>query len=198
MKKTIKLFLCLLCAVLSLGGMCRAFAQGVELRLPAEVKIQGNLPSKDETFRLVLEPITENAPMPEGCEGKCELEFTGAGKLLFPVVSYDSVGVYKYRLYQIKGDAQYYSYDDTVYILGAYVTAIPDGSIQCSVVLNEENSNAKAADALFTNGYYPPETKPKTGDSSHFTLWLSLSLLSLSGLAAGAVLYKKHGLKTED
>lgn len=196
MKKTIKLFLCLLCAALMLCGMCTAYAQGVELRLPAQVKLKGNLPMEDETFRLVLEPVTEYAPMPEGCEERCELDFTGSGKLIFPLISYDSVGVYNYRLHQIKGNAQYYSYDDTAYILGVYVTAIPDGSLECSVVLHEENSNVKAADALFENGYYPPQTKPKTGDSGNPALWLSLCLLSLCGLTAATVLYKKYSLNS--
>lgn len=179
MKKTIRLFLCILSSVvLILGCAGTVFAQESVLELPVELKIQGGKPMKAQDFTIVLEPVTEDAPMPQGCEDSCTLSFTGDGRKNFPAISYGGPGVYHYRLYQVSTDAKYYSYDSTVYELGVYVCALPGGGLDSSVVLNVEGREEKMPDALFINTYHPPERGPHTGDPENPARYFCLASAS--------------------
>lgn len=180
MKKTIRLFLCILSSavlILSIAGAVAAHESVLEL--PAEVKIIGGKPVRQQKFTIVLEAVTDGAPMPQGCNKSCALSFLGAERKNFPAISFGEPGVYHYRLYQVEGNTKRYGYDNTVYELGVYVSALPGGGLDSSVVLTEENKEGKIPDVIFTNRYYPPNGKtPKTGDAARPGMYLFLAAVS--------------------
>lgn len=180
MKKIIRLFLCILSsAVLILGMAIAVSANESVLELPAEVKIVGGKPTSQQEFTLVLEPVTDGAPMPQGCNKSCSLSFLGAERKIFPSISFGEPGVYKYRLYQVEGELNHYGYDNAVYELGVYVSALPGGGLDSSVLLTQEDKEGKIADVIFTNRYYPPNDKtPETGDTTRSGRYLFLATVS--------------------
>lgn len=95
-----------------------------------------------------------NAPMPESSEnGSYAFTISGADQKIEIPLRYDHVGTYQYQLYQTTKDAEYYTYDRTVYTITVYVKTAEDGTLITEVIA-EDGSGKKSAEILFANTYH--------------------------------------------
>lgn len=134
-----------------------AFGQGKSctVTIPAEIQVTGSSVPTDVEYKLVMERVTENAPLPE----VTEVTRTGAGQVSFGPITYTSPDDYHYRIFQKSETQDRFTYDTTVYLLTVRVTnsAAAEGGLAYQVWLaNEADETVKADDLLFTNSYSRP------------------------------------------
>lgn len=190
MKK--KLFVSLMALILvfswASAASLTAFADDtVEVLLPEEVDVVGNVPTEKNVYKLVIEAEESGNPMPEGSvDGVFVLVLNGPSDSFFPEIIFDHVGIYNYTVYQLKGNDSECIYDDTVYDLKITVVNSDSGDgLEANVAVTNEDTSAKVAEVEFVNKYvYPPTDTPRTGDSAMLSSYGALSLLSLLGIAA--------------
>lgn len=128
-----------------------AFAQNpCSVSIPVEVRVSGSGVPGDVAYRMTLEAISENAPMPESAG----LVLTGAGKAAFGPMEYVTPGDYQYRIRQTTEDRDRFTFDRTVYMATVRVTNAQDGGLKAEVwALAEGNDTEKTASILFSNQY---------------------------------------------
>lgn len=136
-----------------------AFAEGksCSVTIPAEIQVTGSSIPADVEYKLVMERVTENAPMPETAEAVR----TGAGQVDFGPITYTSPDDYQYRIYQNSEAKNRFTYDDTVYLVTVRVTnsATAEGGLASQIwITNEADESAKADSLLFTNHYSRPSS----------------------------------------
>lgn len=106
------------------------------------------------------------------------------GKILFEKLFFnqDQLGEYRYRVYEVSGEREGFTYDKTVYFITVIVTDNGDGTLNIEVSLQKENGSSKTdvSNIAFVNKYQAPviPSIPDTGDHSS-VLWYAL-LASLS------------------
>lgn len=187
-----KLFVSLMALILvfswASAASLTAFADDtVEVLLPEEVDVVGNVPTEKGVYKLVIEAEESGNPMPEGSvDGVFVLVLNGPSDSFFPEIIFDHVGIYNYTVYQLKGDDSECIYDDTVYDLKITVVNSDSGDgLEANVAVTNEDTSAKVAEVEFVNKYvYPSTDTPRTGDSAMLSSYGALSLLSLLGIAA--------------
>lgn len=201
-KIRIKLFLpvfllfCMTAAVSAQGKSCT-------VSIPAEVQVAGeDAPSRTE-FCVVLEALSEDAPMPT--ETSVTLD---KGTAAFGPVSYTVPGDYRYKIYQIAAEQDFFTYDDTVYTVTVRVVNAENGALEAEIRAIEDGKSDKADAILFCNEYDPPvietetETEaaakkqtdtPKTGDETNLVLWAGL--LAVSALIAAILAFERRRRK---
>lgn len=167
MKKITRVLLSLtLAALFCAGTILTAFAAEAapSVSIPVEIILSGTLPEDAEDFTVRLEALDAANPMPEGSvDGVYTMTVTGAGTASFPPITFTRVGIYEYRIYQVKGSNTDVIYDDTVYLLTIYVTNAEDGSgLELSAVLTPDDAATKDPSAAFTNVYpsVDPDDEP--------------------------------------
>lgn len=168
-------------------------AELASIQLEIQLDISGELPSSAESFTFVLE-TADDAPMPE----VNTISITGAGSSRFSSITYTKPETYHYTVRQIAGDAEGYTYDDTVYDLTVQVTTSDTGALKAVCWAYEQGNSQKTDQILFTNQYLPPKPddtgeSPQTGDGSHVGFWGALCSTGLLGLIAAASLHAKQG-----
>lgn len=133
-------------------------AQIPEISVPVTISLSGTLPETEESFSINLKADSTDIPMPQGSkDGIYTMMIKGAGTKNFPVITYDKVGVYTYRIVQTAGNAQNCKYDDTVYLLKVTISNKEDHSgLEATVVIRPETQTEKTSSAEFHNEY---ETK---------------------------------------
>lgn len=141
-----------------------AFGQGKSctVTIPAEIQVTGSSVPSDVEYKLVMERVTENAPMPE----VTEVTRTGAGEVNFGPITYTSPNDYHYRIFQNSEAANRFTYDETVYLLTVRVTnsATAEGGLAYQVwIANAADETVKADDLLFTNSYSRPSSSGDGG-----------------------------------
>ena len=161
----------------------------IEIEIEAEKKIinRGGATPADTEFSFILTPGTAEQPMPktensqvDPRSGAAVVSRKGAGVVSFGVLSLGKQDIgktYRYTIHEVKGTAQYFTYDVSVFTLTVAVTDSGNGEPKASVTLTDENG--KSADrAVFTNIYAPPEKPeiPRTGQ-----LWWPVVVLAFFG-----------------
>lgn len=119
------------------------------------------------------------------CKGTQGLKnsFGGAGgAVVFDAIEFDTVGTYKYKIYESDADK-----------IGGFTY---DGSF--AVVYNYSISDSAAGKLIFTNSYTAPTPPaeptpapeiPKTGDNTNIILWIALLFVS-GGTVTGLGIYR--------
>lgn len=212
MKKLMKVILGMLVAVIcSLTMAIPAFAaEALEVSVPVTISLIGTLPDTAEEFTVELKANGSACPMPEGSVNDVyTMTITGADMKNIPAITYSSVGVYNYTIYQVPGSNETCAYDDTVYSLTVYITNAEDGSgLESTAVLYPDADGEKFPGVEFVNEYEvvtpsaspqptPPSDLPKTGDKFAPLLYVVLSVVSLGMVISLLLINKKKGQKNK-
>lgn len=198
----------------------------IKLSLPVTISLSGILPETTEDFTIALRADKPSYPMPEESAGDvCMVTINGAGTKKMPSIVYDTTGIYTYTIYQLAGENEECTYDDTVYTLTVRITHSENGKLESTVVLHPNSADKKRADTIFQNKYEEKDTEdgivlgdfdtkqddevlsatdtvnndadaPKTGDDSAPVLYAVLIAASLGVL--GMLFLTRKGEKTEE
>lgn len=134
--------------------------------LPVSSRISGEVPYPAESTCFRLLPV-DNAPMPSPGQDCCDLTITGAENANFPTISYSSVGIYRYTVFQIPGTDPLTDYDKSVYDITVTVSDPEDGNDPVSAISIRKGGN-KYDTAEFTNRY---DTKKTYQDITVRKVW---------------------------
>lgn len=119
------------------------------------------------------------------------------GEILFDEIFFhqDQLGEYHYKIYEVSGNSEGYTYDKTVYFLIVTVTDNGDGTLETATSVMKENGSEKLSTGsiTFVNHYQPPAAPsvPDTGDHAS-VLWYTLLMLASS---AAALIFLKRNRK---
>jgi pilin isopeptide linkage protein len=134
------------------------------VQLPQVVKeVTGDNPGS-ATFAFTLITVGSNTPMPAEANGSSSLTKTiaGSGTVDFGSVTFDEAGTYVYTVYEEAGNAEGYTYDDTVYMVTYEVTEASDGTLSCTRTIQKDGRIANSLSTFtFINSYEKPE-EPET------------------------------------
>lgn len=154
-----------LSALVLLSASVSAFATATpEVIIPVSVSLSGAVPETAEDYTVVMKADDSSFPMPSGSESdEYDLTVTGEGKVNFPSISYNHVGVYTYTISEEKGNNDKCTYDSTVYSLTVYITNAEDGNgLEATAVLYSSLGGDKLDAAEFTNSYEAEPTPTPT------------------------------------
>lgn len=177
-----------------------------------EVVLKGAVPGTPEDYAIKMQAEDAAYPMPEGTQdGVYTMTIKGAGKKALPSISYDDLGIYKYKIWQEAGTHSRATYDKSIYHMTVSVinNYTYDG-YTVVIALYEEGVTEKQDKIVFENSYKkkpkddddddptPTPTPPpapiesaKTGDSSHIGLYLLLMCAAAAGIVV-VVLKRKR------
>lgn len=165
------LLLLSLTAVLMLPGQVRAADRSCTVSIPVETVVTGDSAPAGTEFEVVLEAVDEDAPLPE----TTSLKIKDSGTDSFGPVTYTLPEDYQYWVYQKKGDARNYTYDETVYTVTVRVLNADEGGLTAEIWAIRDGSQNKAEKIVFENSYKAPAdpAKPtvKTGDTEILFGW---------------------------
>ena len=197
---------CLL-AFLLLPGAVQAKEYACDVTIPATVKVSGKKIPSGEVYEVVLEAITDGAPVAETMTQKV----TGSGTVSFGPIHYTVPGDYQYKIYQKSGSTARFTYDKAVYTLTVRVQNDEEGGLAAELWAVKEGTTTKTDAVRFQNHYDAPSNNggggsshrhkteettityttvieqpgvlraPQTGDAQQPLLWSALILLALSG-----------------
>ena len=129
-----------------------AFAASPELSFPVTVRVTGTAPDPAETYTVRWRAVA-SAPMP-GPSDFCDITISGEGTATFPPITFETVGVYRYELFQLPGAHPDGQYDESIYTVQFTVTNSETGSgLDTALVLWKDGSKHDAAE--FVNAYIP-------------------------------------------
>ncbi|MBQ2833401.1 MAG: hypothetical protein IJN79_05470 [Clostridia bacterium] len=144
---------------LMLCGAALAAQEPVTVDQEVIITLSGTLPKHKETFTVVMQALDDSNPMPGGqTGGTYSIEILGEEKTgnsgWFPTMTFDHVGVYKYRIWQEPGTHERGTYDDTVYTMTATVTNTADfEGFEVVVSFRDDEGGPKPDNNLFHNEY---------------------------------------------
>ena len=162
----------------------------IELEIDAVKKVESRNATApaDTEFSFILTPEQAEQPMPktentqmDPRTGASVVSRKGEGTVSFGILSLGKQDIgktYRYTIHEVKGTAQYFSYDVTVYTLTIAITDSGNGEPKAAVTIIDENQ--KSVDrAVFTNIYAPPDKPeiPRTGQ-----LWWPVVALAFFGI----------------
>ena len=189
---TLALMALLLCLI---ALMPEALAEPLSIQLGAQVTLEGTLPDPAEAYVIRMTADDPENPMPNGQKGgSYDLTITGADSALFPAMTFDSLGIYKYTLAEIAGTNEDCTYDARTYQLTVSVVNSEKGGYDIEVALRENGKTEKTNTVLFHNVYKTivptpaPTTEPgKITATGVNDLWMyyaggALLLLAVSGV----------------
>lgn len=169
-------------------------AEQPRVSIPVTIDLKGGVPHTPEDYTVVLAAEDAACPMPEGSkDGAYVLTITGKDTEKFPAMTYDRVGVYTYKIYQVAGTNKKCTYDKTVYTLIVTITNNADYTgLEATAVLYPDSVDVKTDKAIFVNKYKvaPSTDTPQTGDASTPMLYAVLTAVSM-GVIAGLFLTRK-------
>lgn len=97
-------------------------------RIQVNVSLEGTLPTKAEEFTINLKAEDISNPMPSNSTDEIyKMIVTGEDIKSLPEIVFSRVGIYRYTIWQDKGNNADCSYDNSVYYLTVYVTNKKDG-----------------------------------------------------------------------
>lgn len=165
MKKMIKkisaaVFLVLLClAWLPLNASA---SEKTEVKIPVSVNLTGAEPARSENYTFRLIPESSRTPMPEGCEGSCDITVSGNGTAEFAAIGYTVPGIYGYTVMQMPGNNVNCTYDDTVYYVRVTVSNAKNGGLETSLSAHRDKQMADKKQMIeFDNTYAEPPAPEK-------------------------------------
>ena len=145
----------------------------------------GDAPSSKQTFTFDFEAL-DGAPLPEGAKnGKLVVTIDGEGTVELGQVSFTKPGAYVYRCYEETGDAEGYTYDQTVYTVTYEVTETVDGLDYTRTITKDNDEQAEGLD--FTNAYKKPVEVAKNPNTSDATPVGTMQMIAALGVAAIAI-----------
>lgn len=192
-KKMRRVLLSLLfCTVLLFSMQVCAKEYSCSVSIPVEVGVTGESIPQGKNYQVVLEAVSNGAPMPE----KTTLSVQNGGKAEFGPIIYDIPADYQYRIYQKCEEEKGFSYDQSIYLVTVRVINDEKGGLKAEVWATKEGSNKKMEKIKFENKYQIPDSpgkqeepseytvlaQPKTGDSTNTVLWISCAAVSLTVL----------------
>jgi len=144
--------------VLMLCGAALAAQEPVTVDQEVIITLSGTLPNVRETYTVVMEALDGNNPMPGGqIGGTYSIDIYGPVREnsgWFPTMTFDHVGRYKYKIWQVPGTHKRCTYDDTVYTMTVVVMNADDyESFETVVVINDDEGGPKTDNNLFHNQY---------------------------------------------
>lgn len=133
------------------------------LTIPVQVEVSGeNIPGGKD-YKVTLEAVTKNAPLPiETVKTR-----TGAGTITFGPINYGEVGTYQYRIYQNTDSAERFTYDQTAYLVEVQVIRRDDGTLTAELVAKREGKQEKSDAIRFDNRYDAPKNQSSGGSGGH-------------------------------
>ena len=198
-------FPCLL-AFLLLPGSVHAKEYACDVTIPATVQVSGDRIPSGEVYEVVMEAITQDAPVAENMTQKV----LNSGTVSFGQIHYTVPGDYQYKIYQKSGSTDRFTYDKTVYTVTVRVQNDAEGGLTAELWAVKEGTTMKNDAVQFQNHYDAPGNNgggsshhhrteetvtyttviqqppvaigaPRTGDAQQPLLWGALILLTLSG-----------------
>lgn len=198
-------FPCLL-AFLLLPGSVHAKEYACDVTIPATVQVSGDRIPSGEVYEVVMEAITQDAPVAENMTQKV----LNSGTVSFGQIHYTVPGDYQYKIYQKSGSTDRFTYDKTVYTVTVRVQNDAEGGLAAELWAVKEGTTMKNDAVQFQNHYDAPGNNgggsshhhrteetviyttviqqppvaigaPRTGDVQQPLLWGALILLTLSG-----------------
>lgn len=137
-------------------------AAAVTTALPTVTKIvSGDKPDAYPTFTFALEALNGSIlPDSAGENGVTTGIINGDGAVSLGSVTFDQAGTYSYKAYEVAGNAEGWTYDNTVYNVTYTVT--DDGAGVLGTSTSISTSDGTAADAVtFENVYTAPAPEPE-------------------------------------
>lgn len=134
----------------------------VTTALPTVTKIvSGDKPDAYPTFTFALEALNGSIlPDSAGENGVTTGIINGDGAVSLGSVTFDQAGTYSYKAYEVAGNAEGWTYDNTVYNVTYTVT--DDGAGVLGTSTSISTSDGTAADAVtFENVYTAPAPEPE-------------------------------------
>ena len=192
-----RITLALMALLLGLAVLCSAaLAEPLSIQISAQITLEGTLPEPAEASIIRLTAEDAENPMPNGQKGgSYDLTVTGADSALFPAMTFDSLGIYKYTLSEIAGANEDCTYDARTYQLTVSVVNSEKGGYDIEVALRENGKTEKTDAALFHNVYKTivptpaPTTEPgKITETGVNDLWMYYAGGALLLLAAAGVI----------
>ena len=198
-------FPCLL-AFLLLPGSVHAKEYACDVTIPATVQVSGDRIPSGEVYEVVMEAITQDAPVAENMTQKV----LNSGTVSFGQIHYTVPGDYQYKIYQKSGSTDRFTYDKTVYTVTVRVQNDAEGGLTAELWAVKEGTTMKNDAVQFQNHYDAPGNNgggsshhhrteetviyttviqqppvaigaPRTGDVQQPLLWGALILFTLSG-----------------
>ena len=198
-------FPCLL-AFLLLPGSVHAKEYACDVTIPATVQVSGDRIPSGEVYEVVMEAITQDAPVAENMTQKV----LNSGTVSFGQIHYTVPGDYQYKIYQKSGSTDRFTYDKTVYTVTVRVQNDAEGGLTAELWAVKEGTTMKNDAVQFQNHYDAPGNNgggsshhhrteetviyttviqqppvaigaPRTGDVQQPLLWGAVILLTLSG-----------------
>lgn len=150
--------LAMLILVMCLSLMCPAIAaDAITVEIPVTVKNSGYELEEAETYKIVLKADDASFPMPEGSEnGEFTMEVTGPGEFKFPAMTFAKHGTYNYTVWQVAGENELGTYDDSKFNVTVYITNTEDfKGLQSTVAVYKDGESEKQS-IEFGNSYEEP------------------------------------------
>lgn len=153
-------FSCLL-AFLLLPGSVHAKEYACDVTIPATVQVSGDRIPSGEVYEVVMEAITQDAPVAENMTQKV----LNSGTVSFGQIHYTVPGDYQYKIYQKSGSTDRFTYDKTVYTVTVRVQNDAEGGLTAELWAVKEGTTMKNDAVQFQNHYDAPGNNG--GGSSH-------------------------------
>lgn len=155
---------------------------------------------KKEAYTILLEAVDESAPMPIDSENnQFKMVINGEGAFKLPVIKYTELGVHHYRISQIAGNTERFTYDNIVYDLIIYVTRdLETGDLMTTLVATRKgdapSEETKLDELIFKNLYEkkeeekvipkkptpkPTKPAPTTGDDNSIYGYIGILLVAV-------------------
>lgn len=149
------LLLQLLIAVMLFPMQAFAAEYQCSVSVPVEVQVTGDSVPAGNEYTVVLETEKEEPqnPMPEAAE----LVIKDGGSAEFGPIAYTKPGDYRYTIRQKAGNAEHFSYDDTVFTVTVRVVNDEEnGGLKAEIWAIRDDSENKADAIRFENTYHKP------------------------------------------
>lgn len=173
--KILSALLPLLAVVLIIQAKVTAADYSCTVEIPVRTEIDGTSAPKGTETNIILEAVDPSNPMPEFTN----MIFTDAEKKSFGPITYTVPEDYQYRIYQEKGNAEHFIYDDTIYTVTVRVTNADDGGLQAVIWAIKDGEENKVDEITFINKYNPPTPEVSTGDTANINEIMSIMGISL-------------------
>ena len=132
---------------------------GISVAIAVEAQAEGEVPGTTAGYTLRL-TAEENAPMPTA-EQVYDLHMPGPGTASFPAITFDTLGVYHYRLSLLPGQDAGATYDDAQYILT--ISVLRDETTDewyTMMTIRDAQTQQKTDVPVFIIAYPEPEAPP--------------------------------------
>ena len=140
-------------------------------QIPVHVSVEvKNVPQEDTEIYTIRLTAADGAPMPEGYGNYADLKLAGGETGAFPVINYETPGIYYYTVWQEAGESpkETISYDETIFFLKVTAFAAPDGTIKtaAAVFTDEACQGEKQQNIIFINEYRPEESTEESTEET--------------------------------